>query len=61
MLRIGFFVNSVDSIMPALNNSPFQICLVLFKFVCVCLRIVTPFVSFAAWPPSSHGGSGVVN
>lgn len=51
MLGIGIFVNSVDSIIPALSNSPpFQICLVLFRFVCVCIWIVTPFVSFAAWP-----------
>ena len=37
MVQIGFFVNSVDPIIPALNNSPppFQICLVLFKFLCV--------------------------
>ena len=52
---IFFFVNSADPIIPALNNSPppFQICLVLFKFVCVYILIVTLFVSFAAWPSPS--------
>lgn len=38
-----FLFNSTDPIIPALNNSPppLQICLVLFKFVCVYILIVT--------------------
>ena len=64
VLQIGFFVDSVDPIIPALNNSPspFQIHLVLFKLVCMCILMVTSFVSFAAWPsPSLLWWSGIVN